>query len=109
MLGGPQGGTLYAGFPESLDSGVREADRDEPKGASERRRVDWPRPQFTEEQRGTSIDEDAQWRQLFVPEVNGMAVFAGRFSWISLINPDFRPRKHGQNVVAGSDTRALFP
>ena len=25
------------------------------------------------------------------------------------INPNFRPGKHGQNVVAGSDTRALFP
>ena len=44
-----------------------------------------------------------------VPEVIGVAVFTGRFSWISLINPDFRPRKHGHNVVAGSDTRALFP
>jgi hypothetical protein len=60
--GDPRGETVYAGFPESLDSGVREADRDEPEGASERRRVDWPRPQFTEEQRGTSIDENARWQ-----------------------------------------------
>jgi hypothetical protein len=47
--------------------------------------------------------------KISMPEVIGVVVSAAPFSWILLINLNFRPRKHRQNVVARSDTRALFP
>jgi hypothetical protein len=52
---GPEGETVYAGFPESLDSlSPRSGSRRVPRGAaSERRGLDFPRPEFTQELRGT--------------------------------------------------------
>jgi hypothetical protein len=58
--GDPRGETVYAGFPESLDSGVpRSGMETSPEGRARGEGWIWPRPQFTEEQRGTSIDENA--------------------------------------------------
>ena len=108
-MGDPRGETVYAGFPESLDSGVPQSGiKTSPEGRARGEGWIGRARSFTEEQGGTSIDENAAW-QASMPEVIGVVVFAARFSWISLINPNFRPGKHRQNVVAGSDTRALFP
>jgi hypothetical protein len=53
--GGTRRETVYAGFPESLDRlSPRSGSRRVPRGAaSERPGLDFPRPEFTQEERGT--------------------------------------------------------